>query len=224
MSESSMPSMEQTYTFTLLLQGPDPLTPEHLDALFEHGCDDATFGQRGPVSYAEFDRRAGSFAEAVGSAIRQVEAAVPGLQVVRVEPEELVNAATIAARTGRTRESIRLLAEAKRGPGAFPLPVAWSGGGRRLLRRLWRWSDVASWFRDYLGAPPAGANHAAFLAALNGALEVRRRAAQLATESERELEAERTALAEVISQDAALLGVGPAGRAHRSERPTAAPV
>jgi hypothetical protein len=53
-----------------------------LDALFEAGCDDATFGRVDGVGYADFIREAQSFAEAVRSAIGQVES-VPGLRVVR---------------------------------------------------------------------------------------------------------------------------------------------
>ncbi len=53
------------------------------DALFEAGCDDATFGQVDGVGYANFIREAPSFAEAVCSAIEQVES-VAGLRVVQV--------------------------------------------------------------------------------------------------------------------------------------------
>jgi len=44
-----------------------------LDALFEAGCGDATFGQVDRVDYADFVREASSLAEAVRSAIEQVE-------------------------------------------------------------------------------------------------------------------------------------------------------
>jgi hypothetical protein len=185
----------ETHTFTLLLQGADPLTPEHLDAMFEAGCDDATFGRRDSLYYADFDREAPSFAEAVGSAIRAVEGAVPGLKVVRVEPEELVSAAGIAARTGRSRESVRLLIHAKRGPGHFPPPAVWISD----RRRLWRWSDVASWLVTYCGDQTAPARTGAFIAALNGALDVRLLAEHVLADTEREQ------LAWVIEQDASLL-------------------
>ncbi|MGH2367187.1 MAG: helix-turn-helix transcriptional regulator [Chloroflexota bacterium] len=171
--------------------------PDNLNALFDAGCDDATFGQRDSLYYADFDRQAPSFAEAVGSAIRNVEAAVPGLHVVRVEPEELVSASEIAARTGRSRESVRLLIQARRGPGGFPPPVAWIGG----RRPLWRWTDVANWFFSCLRDERAATEQASFIAALNGALEVRSRIAYLAAESE------RAEVARVIAQDAELLAV-----------------
>jgi len=71
------------YEFSLVTAGnlEDGAT---LDALFEAGCDDATFGQVDSVGYADFVREAPSFVEAVRSAIEQVES-VPGLRVVRVE-------------------------------------------------------------------------------------------------------------------------------------------
>lgn len=84
------------YRFTLTLAGTDPLKPENLDRLFEAGCDDATFGAREGLFHAEFDREALSFAEAIRTAIGDVECAVPGLTVIRVEPEAVVTAADIA--------------------------------------------------------------------------------------------------------------------------------
>jgi hypothetical protein len=75
------------YEFSLVISG----TVEEvaiLDALFEAGCDDATFGQVDGVGYADFIREASSFAEAVRSAIEQVES-IPGLRVVRVESDDL---------------------------------------------------------------------------------------------------------------------------------------
>ena len=70
------------YEFSLVTTG--SLEDEAiLNALFEAGCDDATFGQVDGVGYAHFVREAPAFAEAVRSAIEQVES-VPGLRVVRV--------------------------------------------------------------------------------------------------------------------------------------------
>lgn len=158
---------KRTYTFTLLLRGANPL--EHLDALYESGCDDAVFGERDGVFFAEFDREAASLADAVSSAVQQVESAVPNLRVARVEPDDLVNASAIAARLGRTRESVRLLIEHQRGPGDFPPPVCWLNA----KTRLWRWSDVAQWFTQTLGERTADTDEATFVAALNAALELR---------------------------------------------------
>ncbi len=164
---------KHTYTFTLLLHGADPMTKDNMRALERAGCNDALFGRRGTVSYADFDREAASFGEAVLSAVHDVESALPGLRVTRVEPEELVSASQIAVRTKRTRESIRLLIEGKRGPGSFPAPAVWLSSSRKL----WRWTDVAEWFTTSLQNPVSDVQTAAFVASVNAALAVRRNSA-----------------------------------------------
>ena len=163
------------YSFTLIFEGePD------LDALYEAGCDDALIGEVDGVHYADFDREAPSLAEAVLSAISAVESAGP--RALRVEPDDLVTAAEIAERLGRTRESVRLLIAGERGSGDFPAPVS----HLRSRNRLWRWSDAAAW----AGRLTPGEEHdARLLAAVNGALELRRQREALSGEERRALEA-----------------------------------
>src|SRR5260370_38282769 len=185
----------QTYTFPLLLHGADPLTKDNMSALKRADCNDALFGRRGTVSYANFDREAASFGEAVLSAMRDVERAVPGLKVTRVEPEELVSASQIAVRTKRTRESIRLLIEGKRGPGNFPAPAVWLSSSRKL----WRWTDVAYWFTISLQNPGSDVQAAAFVASVNAALAVRRHSALLPPGRSRQQ------LAKLLAEDGDLL-------------------
>ncbi len=132
---SDTPAYE--YCFTAVLSGD---VDAHLDDLYEAGCDDATFGSIDGVHYADFSREAPTLADALISAISDIEA-VGGLRVVRIEPEDLVTASEIAQRLGRTRESVRLLIAGRRGPGSFPAPVS----HLRTRNRLWRWSDVAQW-------------------------------------------------------------------------------
>jgi hypothetical protein len=72
------------FSFTLTIEGADVMTDVAQDALFEAGCADATFGVTDGVQTAEFDREAVEFAEAVATAIRAVESAVPGARVVEV--------------------------------------------------------------------------------------------------------------------------------------------
>ena len=184
----------QTYSFTLVVAGADLSRADVVDALYEAGCSDALFGARGAVQLGEFDRAASSFAQAVTSAIEQIESVRP-LRVLRVEPDELVSASAIAERVGRTRESVRLLIEGKRGPGDFPTPVAWVDA----KTRLWRWSDVARWLREAHGLAVRTGEGAEFVAALNAALEVRARVPGLVTA------AERHAVAGVLRGDVDLL-------------------
>lgn len=99
------------HRYTLIIDGD---VESHLDELYEAGCDDATFGTVDGVHYSDFDRAAETLADAIASAIHEVEP-MPGLRVRRVEPDDLVTAAEIASRLHRTRESVRLLVARKRG-------------------------------------------------------------------------------------------------------------
>lgn len=188
----------KVHSFTLVIGGRDSfseLSDDELDALYRGGCLDASFGERNGRVFGEFDREAASLGEAIVSAIEQVEGAVPGLRVVRVEPVEdlLVSAAGIAKRTGRSRESIRLLINGRRGPGRFPLPVV-DGGGRPL----WQWNDVAEWFASAKGESYRTAESAGFLAAVNDILDLRERARGRTGE-------ERRALARLARRGSTLL-------------------
>src|SRR3954452_20891904 len=96
----------------------------------------------GPASdgtfLAEFDREARAFAEAVTSALGALRSALPTVQLLRVAPEDIVSLSAIAARTGRSDESVRLLIAGKRGPQGFP-PAA---GRINEKTQVWRWADV----------------------------------------------------------------------------------
>jgi hypothetical protein len=156
--------------FTLILTGP---VDQHADDLHDAGLDDALLGEIDGVPYADIDREADTLAQAIATAIAQVHT-VPGLRVVRVEPDDLVTAAEIAQRLGRTRESVRLLAAGQRGPGDFPPPASHT----RQRSRLWRWADVLAWTGH---ADPDELAAAQFIAALNAALELHARAPTLRT-------------------------------------------
>jgi hypothetical protein len=135
----------KTHEFTLVLSGIDEISTEIEDALHEAGCDDALLGVRSGVPFLDFDREAEDFGAAVLSAIRDVGASGTGLRVVRVEPDDLVNASEIARRLGRTRESVRLLIAGARGPGGFPPPVS-NLKGTSPIRS---WAAVAEWCLDH---------------------------------------------------------------------------
>ena len=134
------------FSFTLIVEGRDILADETVDALFEAGCDDALVGTSDGFQFLDFDREADSVGEAVMSAVADVES-VDGLSVARVADAGLLSMADIAARTGRTRESVRLLVAGERGPGGFPPPAT----DPRSRYRLWRASEVEQWMRNYLG-------------------------------------------------------------------------
>ena len=72
-----------TFTFTLIVEGPDLQADETIDALFEAGCDDALVGRSEGVQYLDFDRETSCLEEAVLSAVADIES-VEGLEVVHI--------------------------------------------------------------------------------------------------------------------------------------------
>ena len=155
------------FQFTLIVDGPDLQDAPLIDLLFESGCDDATIGRSDGVQYVDFDREADAFDEAILSAVDDLEK-LQGVHVVRIADAGLASLADIAARLGRSRESVRLLVSGARGPGDFPKPVT----DPRSRYRLWRWSEVAHWFKEYRGVLPAVADDEV-TAMYNAALEIR---------------------------------------------------
>lgn len=154
------------FTFSLVLHR-EP-TEEELDRLYEAGCDDVLFGSMDQSGFADFTREAPSLAEAIANAIAQVRSVAP-LDVLRIEPDDLVTASEIAERIDKSREYVRLLAAGERGDG-FPLPAA-----RFASRmRLWHWSDIARWRGD-----KDEAHQASVIAAFNAVLEYDRAIEQL---------------------------------------------
>jgi predicted DNA-binding transcriptional regulator AlpA len=129
----------ENYTFTLTIDG-DAGSDENIDALFDAGCDDATFSHSPAISYGDFDRTAESLLDAMLSAIEAVES-VDGLRVRRVGNDDVVTVPEIAERLGRTRQSVYQLVNGDRGAGDFPAPVS----SVRGKGKVWDWSDVARW-------------------------------------------------------------------------------
>ena len=89
-----------THSFSLFLRGADVLDDDALEALFEAGCDDATFGATDGNQYAAFHREDSSFARAVMTAIDAVEGAVEGVLVVGISGSSTEHADFIAALNG----------------------------------------------------------------------------------------------------------------------------
>ena len=163
-----------THTFTLIVNGPDLQSDERIDDVYEAGCDDALIGRADGIQYADFDREADSFQYAVLTAVAELES-ISGVNVVRLADAGLVSMADIAARTGRTRESVRLLIAGERGPGGFPPPVT----DPRSRYRLWRSAEVAAWLRENLNTLLNDAAEDHVRAAINASLELRHHRAHL---------------------------------------------
>lgn len=165
MTVESQPLTE--YGFTLRISGDD--VEAKLDELFEAGCDDASFGSVDGIWHADFDREATSLEEAIASAITDVNS-VEGVEVKRVEPDDLVTVSEIAQRLGRSRESIRLIVAGQRGDGDFPTPFSHS----RDRNKLWHWFEVAQWAKNKgIAHFPISGEAARSIMAINCALELR---------------------------------------------------
>ena len=163
-----------THHFTLIVEGADLQDESVIDRLFEAGCDDALVGSTDGVQFIDFDRDAASLDAAVLSAVADVEQ-VSGVQVVRLAGAGLVSIADIAARIGRTRESVRLFVSGARGPGNFPAPVTHP----RARYRLWRWADVDRWLERQVGEDALETREEHLLSAINACLELRQEGRRL---------------------------------------------
>lgn len=127
------------YTFTVRFDRVP--TDDEQDQLFDTGLDgNVIISANGRASFLVTQE-----AENLDTAILKVLYGIQkaGLRAVGIENEDTVDLATIARRTGRSYESVRLLAQGKRGPGSFPVEVA---GG------LYSWAQVRDWFANYEGA------------------------------------------------------------------------
>ena len=126
-----------THEFTFVVD--HRVSDQEIEALFDR-AEDVTPEREQARTLLGFDRESTSLAHALVSALQDVEAA--GLSVGSVRSEDLCPLKEIAARTGRTYESVRLLAPASRGapgPGSRNLPRSSTvlGLSDRSLRSSW---------------------------------------------------------------------------------------
>jgi hypothetical protein len=128
-----------TWNFQLRLNR-EP-TENEFDTLYTAGLSDA--GIEGTL--VDVDREAPSLLLAVASVAQQIRK-VPGLRAIGVETQDAVTLTDAAQRLGRrTAESLRLLAEGKRGPGGFPTPIVDTG-----KLRVYSFAEIAAWLREAL--------------------------------------------------------------------------
>jgi hypothetical protein len=135
-----------TFDFALRLNRAP--TEDEVEILYESTGGDADLEWNPETNYGAItiNREAETLTDAIVSAVRDVEA-IPGLRAIGTGQEDSVTLLDIAWRTGRTRASVRMLANGQRGPGGFPAPAFVTTGGEQVFR----WSEVAEWVRDRLG-------------------------------------------------------------------------
>ena len=84
-----------SHHFTLIIEGPDMQEEAIINALFENGCDDGTIGRSEGIQFIVFDREAASFAEAIRSAIDDIERTIE-LKAVLIADADVRETAKLA--------------------------------------------------------------------------------------------------------------------------------
>ena len=128
----------ETHNFTLILDG--AVDESMAEELFEAGLADAGIGGMDGEQCLDVDREANSLMDAIVSAVCQVRS-VDGIDVVRVDGDDLVNQTDIADRTGKTRQAVNHWIKRDADRSGFPAPAL----GAQTRSPLWRWADVAVW-------------------------------------------------------------------------------
>lgn len=160
----------EVYSFRVRLH--DPLDEADADRLYD-AFDEEIGVETGPKGHwVGFEREGESFLESVLAAVAELLAL--GFEPVAIE-DELVSIADIAERTGRSRQSVSMLVDGRRGRGDFPPAAAGN-----VRSPLWHWADVAAWFEN---DRPGADQRLKTIAAVNGALADR----QLARERPQDL-------------------------------------
>ena len=136
--------MPETFNVTLVVDNLE-LTDDHLDRLFDVLPDAVPAHIAGLVTVGS-PVEAETAEDAAFALIGTITGLFPDARPCRLD-QDLVSISDIAGRVDRTRESVRLLVDGKRGPGAFPSPVGTVGDGIRI----WPWAVVVEWFTEHLG-------------------------------------------------------------------------
>lgn len=156
-----------THQFTILLEGRHDL--ESLAESVYEVCDDCLVSSCRDVATIDFMREDDSFENAMVAALCTLFKL--GLRVSRVQPDDLVTEAEIAARIDQSRQSVHLYVTGSRGPGAFPLPAAKAKGSSPL----WHWHEVLHWLvENSIWSSQEELDKAEPIAIANAALELLR--------------------------------------------------
>lgn len=134
--------MMNNYQFQLVfLLHPNENAEQHLDALFEAGCDDGLMGI-GKAGYlaVDFTRESATAYEAIKTAIESITKAIPHAKLIKAGPY-IANLSEMANLFGCTKQNLSKYARGESPKQeSFPCPVI-SG-----KVDYWYVLDIASWF------------------------------------------------------------------------------
>lgn len=136
--------MSTVFNVSLVLENVE-WTDENLERIFDV-LPDAVPAKLGGVVTVSCPVVAPSAEAAAFHLVSVIGGVLPEAVAARLD-QDLVSIPDIAERTKRSRESVRLLVEGKRGPGGFPSPVGVVGDAIRV----WAWASVLEWFAQRLG-------------------------------------------------------------------------
>lgn len=134
-----MKEYEFTLKFSLGDASVNTDTDTYIDALYKQNCDDAIIGiaKSGRIAL-QFNREANTALQAVISAIKDVERAIPNAKLIEASPD-LVGITDIAQSLSLSRQYIRKLMLSNK--GSFPTPIH---AGKASL---WHLSSVFAWLK-----------------------------------------------------------------------------
>ncbi|WP_164281196.1 helix-turn-helix transcriptional regulator [Stenotrophomonas indicatrix] len=133
--------MKTEFNFTLRYHLPDTSIDQGVleRRLLDAGCGDALPGIGSVARLAlEFCREASNAAEAMRSALADVQRAVPSAELIEVSPD-LVGLTDVADLLGMSRQNMRKLLLAH--PQTFPAPVHEGSAS------IWHLADILSWMQ-----------------------------------------------------------------------------
>jgi len=133
-------SAEKEYEFVLVVDGVSTEDDEAV-AILTDAFDGVLSWNRGLYRLAVSGTGRDS-CEAASQLVSRLAAALPGLRVVRLDPE-LVGISDIAQRIGHSRQNVQQWVNGERN-GSRPFPAPEGCAGRSLV---WRWADVNEWLR-----------------------------------------------------------------------------
>jgi predicted DNA-binding transcriptional regulator AlpA len=131
---------EYEFTLKFSLQGTSLDPNDHLEKLYDSGCDDALIGTGKTGSIAlDFIREADSAYDAINSALQNIKTAIPEAKLIEATPD-IVGLTDVAEILGCSRQNIRQIMN--RNVGSFPHPI------HEGKSSIWHLFTVLKWLKE----------------------------------------------------------------------------